>query len=95
MKLGTIVKWSFIISFIITLIGAYLKITHAESAETLLIIGVIVTMIFIVSAIYEVRTSERIDNTEKTMWTLAFIFFSGITGLIYFLIGRKRIVTTI
>ena len=95
MKLGTIVKWSFIISFIVTLIGAYLKITHAENAETLLIIGVIVTMIFIVSAIYEVRTSERIDNTEKTLWTLAFIFFSGITGLIYFLIGRKRIVSTI
>jgi len=93
MKLGTIVKTSFIISFIITLIGAYLKITHSEGAETLLIIGIIATLVFIVTAIYEVRTSKRIDNTEKTMWTHAFIFFSGIAGLIYFFIGRKRIAT--
>lgn len=91
MKLGTVVKTSFIISFIITLIGAYLKITHSQGAETLLIVGVITTLIFIVSAIYEVWTSKRIDHTEKTMWTIAFILMSGVTGLVYFLIGRRRI----
>jgi hypothetical protein len=25
------------------------------------------------------------------MWTIAFIFFSGLAGLIYFFIGRRRI----
>jgi hypothetical protein len=95
MKLGTIVKWSFIVSFIITLIGAYLKITHSEGAETLLIIGITATLVFIVSAIYEVRTSNRIDNSEKTMWTIAFIFMSGLAGLIYFFIGRKKIAKNI
>jgi Phospholipase_D-nuclease N-terminal len=95
MKLGTIVKWSFIISIIITLIGAYLKITHTDSAETLLIIGIISTLVFIVSAIYEVRTSKRIDGTEKTMWTIAFIFMGGLTGIIYFIFGRKRIIKLI
>jgi len=95
MKIGTMVKWSFIVSFIITLIGAYLKITHSEGAETLLIIGITATLVFIVSAIYEVRTSHQIDNSEKTMWTIAFIFMSGIAGLIYFFIGRKRITNTI
>lgn len=92
MKLSTIVKTSFLLSFITTLVGAYLKITHFKGAETLLIIGIIITLIFIVSAIYEVRTSNRIDSTEKTMWTIAFIFMSGLTGLVYFFIGRKRIV---
>lgn len=91
MKLGTIVKSSFIISLIATLIGAYLKIMHSNGAETLLIIGVVATMIFIVSAIYEVRTSKRIEHREKTMWTIAFILMGGITGLIYFFIGRRRI----
>ncbi|MBC7851722.1 MAG: PLDc N-terminal domain-containing protein [Chitinophagaceae bacterium] len=91
MKLGTIVKLSFIASLIVTIIGAYLKITHWQGAEALLVTGVITTLIFIVSAIYEVRTSRRIDHTEKTMWTIAFIFFSGIAGIIYFSIGRKRI----
>ena len=91
MKLGTIVKWSFIISFTITLIGAYLKITHAVGAETLLMIGVVSVLIFIASAIYEIRTSTRISHSEKTMWTIAFIFMSGIAGIVYFLMGRRRI----
>lgn len=91
MKLGTIVTTSFIISFILTLVGAYLKITHSEGADTWLTIGIIASIVFIVTAIYEVRTSKRIDHAEKTMWTLAFIFFSSIAGLIYILIGRRRI----
>lgn len=91
MKLGTIVKTSFITSFIITLIGAYLKIIHTEGADVWLTIGIIASIVFIVSAIYEVRTSRRIDNTEKTMWTIGFILFSSITGLLYILIGRRRI----
>jgi Phospholipase_D-nuclease N-terminal len=95
MKLGTIVKTSFIVSIIITLAGAYLKITHLSGAEALLIIGVIASLVFIVSAIYEVRTSNRIDNTEKTMWTVAFILMSGVTGLVYFIVGRKRIAANI
>ena len=95
MKLGTIVKWSFIVSLIITIIGGYLKITHSEGSDSFLIIGIIAMLVFIVSAIYEVRTSNRVDNTEKTMWTIAFIFMSGLAGLVYFLIGRKRIAKNI
>lgn len=68
-----------------------MKITHSQGAETFLIIGLITTLVFIVSAIIEVRTSKRIDQTEKTMWTIAFILVSGIAGLVYFFIGRKRI----
>ncbi len=95
MKLGTIVKWSFIVSFVIIFIGAYLKITHSEGGETYLILGIMAMLVFIVSAIYEVRSSNRIDNLEKTMWTIAFIFMSGLAGLIYFFIGRKRIAKNI
>ena len=95
MKLGTIVTWSFIASFIIPLIGAYLKITHSQSAEPLIIIGLIANLIFIVSAIFEVRTSKRIDNFEKTIWTIAFIFFWGISGLFYFFIGRRNVAENI
>jgi len=91
MKLGTLVKTSFTLSMVVTLIAAYLKITHAEGSETLLIIGIITTFIFIVSAIYEVRASTKIPTSEKTMWTIAFIFFSGLAGLIYILMGRRRI----
>ena len=91
MKIGTIVITSFIIGFILTLVGAYLKITHSEGADTWLTIGIITSIVFIVTAIYEVRTSKRIDQAEKNMWTLGFIFFSSITGLIYVFISRRRI----
>ena len=93
MKLGTVVKTTFIVGLLITLIGAYMKMTHSQGAEAFLIIGVISWLSFIVTAIYEVRTSSRIDNTEKTMWTIAFILLGGIAGLIYFSMGRRRIVT--
>lgn len=91
--LGTVVKWSFIISLISSIAGGYLKITHVSGGEPFLVVGVIGTMVFIVSAIYEVRTSKKINPTEKMMWTIAFLFFSGIAGLIYFLLGRKRIIS--
>lgn len=93
MKPGTIVKISFVVSILVTILGAYLKIMHAPFAEPALIVGVIASLIFIVSAIYEVRTSNRIDFTEKTLWTIAFILFSGLAGIVYFVIGRRRIVT--
>ena len=92
MKLGTIVKWSYVLGVLITLFGAYLKISHSSGAETLLIIGIVATLIFIVSAIYEVNISIRINRSEKIMWTIAFLFMSGFTGIIYFLMGRKRVV---
>lgn len=95
MKLGTVVKWSFITSIIIAFIGAYLTITHSAGAETLRIICLIANLVFIVTAIYEVRTSKRIEKSEKTMWTIAFLFFWGIAGLIYFLIGRRNVAENI
>lgn len=91
MKLGTMVTSSFVSSFIIALIGAWLKIIHSTRAEIVLFIGIAATLVFVVTAMYELRTSPRIGNIEKTLWTLAFIFFSGITGLIYFFIRTKRI----
>ncbi len=91
MQHGTIVKWSFIVSFVTAILGAYLKITHSESAEFFLAAGLLATLIFIITAIYEVVNSKRIDHVEKTMWTISFIFFSTIAGLVYFLMGRRRV----
>jgi len=94
MRFGTVVKMTFIVGFLITLIGAYMKVTHSQGAEAFLVIAVIAWLSFIVTAIYEVRTSRQIDNTEKTLWTIAFILFGGIAGLVYFLARRRRIVTS-
>ena len=92
MKVGTIVKVSFVLSLILVIVGALLKILHYRDLETLLVVGVVLGLIFIVSSLYEVRTSKRINSSEKTLWTIAFIFMSGITGLVYIISGRRKVV---
>lgn len=72
-----------------------MKILHLPGAEQLLIVGMVTNGVFVVTALSEVWRSERIDKNEKIMWTIAFIFigFLGtIAGIVYLLLGRKRIV---
>jgi hypothetical protein len=45
--------------------------------------------------LYEIWNSYRIDKNEKIMWTIAFIFMGilgAIAGIVYLLMGRKRVV---
>ena len=95
MNLGTIVTWSFFISLVLVLVGAFMKILHLPGAEHLLIVGMVTNGVFVVAALSEVWRSERIDKNEKIMWTIAFIFmgFLGtMAGIVYLLLGRKRVV---
>jgi Phospholipase_D-nuclease N-terminal len=95
MNLQQIVKWSFLVSLVFGVIGACLKIMHKSGADIFLMIGLVATLIFMVSAITEVFSSRRIAHSEKIMWTIGFIFFSGIAGLVYFLLGRRRIAESV
>jgi predicted membrane channel-forming protein YqfA (hemolysin III family) len=95
MNLGTIVTWCFFISLVLVLAGAFMKILHLPGAEQLLIVGMVTNGVFVVAALSEVWRSERIDKNEKIMWTIAFIFmgFLGtMAGIVYLLLGRKRVV---
>jgi uncharacterized membrane protein len=94
MNRGTIIKSSFVVSFVITLIGAYLKLIHSYSADMFLKIAVAVWLVFIVNAIIEVWSSTRVDKNEKIMWSIAFIFMGTFSGIIYLLMGRKRVTNT-
>jgi hypothetical protein len=91
MTIGTLLKASFIMMFITVIAGAYLKITHYERADTLLVIGIIVGLIFIITALYEILTSKRITSGEKTLWTIGILFMSGIIGIVYLFSGRNII----
>ena len=95
MNLRKIVSWSFFISLALSLVGALMKILHLPGAEQLLMVGVVSNGVFVVSALTEVWRSVRIDKNEKIMWTIAFIFMGflgAIAGIVYLLLGRKRIV---
>ncbi len=95
MNLGIVVKWSFVISLVFELVGALMKIMHLPGADALLIIGMVANGVFIVSALSEVWVSVRINTNEKVIWTIAFIFMGflgAIAGILYVVMGRKRIV---
>ncbi|TDH28549.1 hypothetical protein EXU57_00270 [Segetibacter sp. 3557_3] len=91
MKIGTVVTWSFLVGFLTIIAGAYLRILHREGTDFLLVTGLLAYLVFIVSAIYEVRTSNRIDSRAKALWTIGFITMSSITGIYYMLIGRRKV----
>jgi hypothetical protein len=91
MNLGTIVKVSFFISLALICVELSQKLSHAQDSGDWLLPGVIASIVFIVSAIYEVQTT-KIRTSEKTMWTIAFIFSGALAGLIYIFFARKRII---
>ena len=81
----------FLIAFALTVIGAVMKIMHQPGADTLMMVSLVAFAIFIALAIYEVVSSPAFSRSEKVMWVVALIFFSGIAGLIYLLAGRRHL----
>jgi uncharacterized membrane protein HdeD (DUF308 family) len=92
MKQEQILVYSYIAAFATSIIGAFVKIMHGQGAETLLIISLVFLLVFMVSAIREVSSSQKIPSSEKTMWIMGFIFMSLVAGLIYFKQGRRRVI---
>ncbi|MEO7444918.1 MAG: PLDc N-terminal domain-containing protein [Ferruginibacter sp.] len=91
MKIGKLVISSFIASIFITISASIMTLLHYQGADEMLIAAVVTTIVFIIAAIVEVTQSDRITSNQKTLWTIALIFFSGIAGLIYVVAGRKKI----
>jgi hypothetical protein len=82
---------TFLIGFVIAFVYTFLKISHMPLYWPILAIGIIATLIFMFYAIIEVVNSGQIKTSEKIMWTICLIFLSNLTGFIYLLWGRKRI----
>ena len=78
-------------SFGFVILGSLFKIMHYPNADIFLILSLLGNLTLIITGIYEVRTSTRISGSEKTMWTVGFLFISGIVGIVYVFSGRKRI----
>ncbi|WP_460569550.1 hypothetical protein [Flaviaesturariibacter terrae] len=94
MTKSRIVPASFILGLVFTIIGAMQKILHHANADVWMILSAVLTGVFIISTIYEVQTSKKATRAEKTLWSLAFVFFSGIAGIVYLLSARKKIAST-
>jgi hypothetical protein len=87
-----IILISFIISFFTTIIGALFKIMHWPNASIILGIGLLLSLVYIVLCLMEISNSKKVNGLEKLMWLVGFIFISQITGLVYILSARNRII---
>lgn len=76
-------KWSLVLSTILIIVGAMMKILHLYFGSAVLLIGMILSIIYIVLGIYDVFTNPKISKSEKIMWQTAFIFFNALTGILY------------
>lgn len=95
MKRDHVLKISFFISDIGILFGAVLKIMHSPFADLLLELSFAFYLVFAVLALYEVFQSNKIETVEKIMWTIGILFLGSIIGILYLLLGRKRIVNNL
>ena len=87
-----ILKISFFIWFVGMLIAAVLKIMHYSYGEFLLNVSMAFYLVFTCMVIYEVLKSDKIERSEKIMWTIGMLFLGAIAGILYLLVARKRIV---
>ena len=90
MKKESIVKWVAFTSILTIFLGTYLKILHYSGADFILSVGLVGTALLLIGAIFEVRTSARLNKNEKMMWTIGLLFITSIALPLYFLNGRKR-----
>ena len=88
-----ILTLSFVLAMLIVIFGSLLKIMHWPYATEVMIIGLLSQLVFIILSLTEISKSDKIDGTEKFMWFIGFIFIGTITGLVYLLSARKRIIT--
>jgi hypothetical protein len=87
-----IIRSSLFASIGISILAAWFKLQHQQVANYLLPVALAVGLFFIITAIYEVSQSRKIDRSEKIMWIIGFLFLTSISGLIYVFRGRKRVV---
>ena len=92
--MGLLIKTSFLMSIFCAIVGSWLKLAHIHGSATLFVIAILTAVVFIILCLTEIIRSTKLNRSEKLMWTVGLIFMGNITGIVYLLSGRKRIVTT-
>jgi Ni/Fe-hydrogenase subunit HybB-like protein len=83
MKKIAIYKSSLILSFLLTVTGAFFKISHYSYGNPILSIGMAIGWIYIIMGLTDVFRNRNYKPLERIMWLTSFIVFSLIAGIIY------------
>lgn len=78
-------------SFVVFLVGAYLRMIDANSANSYLNTGVITGFLCLAFALFEIFSSKTIKTVEKLMWVVGFFTTGWAALLIYAFMGRNEV----
>jgi hypothetical protein len=81
----------FLLSLTLVFVQYFTKYLDLPGRNTLTFINLPFVVAYIVMALKEIYTSNRVNMIEKIMWTIGFIGLNWLVGLIYLLFARKRI----
>ncbi|HTH54436.1 MAG TPA: hypothetical protein VL728_00235 [Cyclobacteriaceae bacterium] len=90
MNKATLYTTSLIVSIGVTLVGAYFKIQHLETARFWLSLGAILAIPFVYLGIIDAFTDRKNESVVKLMWGVGFIFLAWIAGFAYLGNFKKR-----
>ena len=88
----TLMRNSFFLSFILTLVGASFRMMHLPGGRLLMLAGGLASLVYIVLCMYEIHHSVIISTFEKVLWFIGFVLFNGLAGLVYIFFLRNRII---
>jgi hypothetical protein len=81
------------LGFAATLVGSLCKHYYKEAPyEIISMLGYAAFYVFAGLGVYEVQNSTRIGTGERRMWTVFLVVMPTITGLIYLISGREKVV---
>ena len=83
-----------LLSIVTLLVSSWAKLTHQQWGDASVNLALIFLVVSVMLGLIEVWQSTRIDNTEKMMWTVAFILISTIGFITYLIWGRKKVIGT-
>jgi hypothetical protein len=86
MRRSLIFKPALLISILMIIAAVLFRGSHITMLIFILV--VILHLVFIISALYEIYGSQRLNLNEKIMWTIGFIIASILTGLLYLFMAR-------
>ena len=84
-------KAVFLFSLTLVFLQYVIKYLNLPGLKILMFINLPFVLIYIVMALKEIYSSNRINMTEKIMWTICLIGLNWFAGLIYLLFARKRV----
>lgn len=93
MRFSIVYIISLVLSTPFTILGAMFKILHLPFGATLLALGFIFSLVYIILGITDIW-KRPLDTAVKLMWLVGFLCISWITGLVYIFVYPKRYVST-